>query len=162
MIQGIERILKASIIDKVPSVSSAAIVSSYHLYSVAKDIIKRWTNEVQEAVNQKRPSGSAFSSAASTYFTAGQSKQPQIIVSNSNISQYHAISLFYLIRQHDRMAVTKLVQQYSGSQQQQSGSFLSGGGKGKANSQTLRNPAAVCMLIRFACKIAQDDIGYKI
>lgn len=98
MIQGIERILKASIIDKVPSVSSAAIVSSYHLYSVAKDIIKRWTNEVQEAVNQKRPSGSAFSSAASTYFTAGQSKQPQIIVSNSNISQYHAISLFYLIR----------------------------------------------------------------
>lgn len=157
MIQGIERILKASIIDKVPSVSSAAIVSSYHLYNVAKDIIKRWTNEVQEAVNQKRPSRSAFSSAASTYFTAGQSKQPQIIVSNSNISQYHAISLFYLIRQHDRMAVTKLVQQYSGSQQ--NGGFLSGGGKGGSNSQTLRNPAAVCMLIRFACKIAQDDTG---
>jgi coatomer protein complex subunit gamma len=160
MIQGIERILKASIIDKVPSVSSAAIVSSYHLYNVAKDIIKRWTNEVQEAVNQKRPSRSAFSSTASTYFTAGQSKQPQIIVSNSNISQYHAISLFYLIRQHDRMAVTKLVQQYSGSQQ--NGGFLSGGGKGGSNSQTLRNPAAVCMLIRFTCKIAQDDTGYNI
>ncbi|KAK4511159.1 Non-specific serine/threonine protein kinase [Mucor velutinosus] len=143
MIQGIERILKASIVDKVPSVSSAAIVSSYHLYHVAKDIVKRWTNEVQEAVNQKKPSGR---SAAAIYFTAGQSKQPQPIVSNSNISQYHAISLFYLIRQHDKMAVTKTVQQYSGT-------------GGSNNSQTLRNPAAVCMLIRFAGKIVQDDAG---
>lgn len=146
MIQGIERILKASIVDKVPSVSSAAIVSSYHLYNVAKDIIKRWTNEVQEAVNQKKPSGR---SAAAIYFTAGQSKQPQTIISNSNISQYHAISLFYLIRQHDKMAVTKLVQQYSGT----------GGSNNNATSQTLRNTAAICMLIRFACKIVQDDAG---
>ncbi|CAO3648471.1 unnamed protein product [Mucor fragilis] len=146
MIQGIERILKASIVDKVPSVSSAAIVSSYHLYHVAKDIIKRWTNEVQEAVNQKKPSGR---SAAAIYFTAGQSKQPQPIIANSSISQYHAISLFYLIRQHDKMAVTKLVQHYSGT----------GGSSNNNSSQTLRNPAAVCMLIRFAGKIVQDDAG---
>ncbi|OAD06406.1 hypothetical protein MUCCIDRAFT_72417 [Mucor lusitanicus CBS 277.49] len=144
MIQGIERILKASIVDKVPSVSSAAIVSSYHLYHVAKDIIKRWTNEVQEAVNQKKPSGR---SAAAIYFTAGQAKQPQPIISSSSISQYHAISLFYLIRQHDKMAVTKLVQQYSGTTTTNS------------SQQTLRNPAAVCMLIRFAGKIVQDDAG---
>lgn len=147
MIQGIERILKASIVDKVPSVSSAAIVSSYHLYRVAKDIIKRWTNEVQEAVNQKKPSGR---SAAAIYFTAGQAKQPQPILSNSGISQYHAISLFYLIRQHDKMAVTKLVQQYSGT---------GGSANNNSNQQTLRNPAAVCMLIRFAGKIVQDDAG---
>ncbi|GAN07566.1 coatomer subunit gamma [Mucor ambiguus] len=147
MIQGIERILKASIVDKVPSVSSAAIVSSYHLYHVAKDIIKRWTNEVQEAVNQKKSSGR---SAAAIYFTAGQQKQPQPILSNSNISQYHAISLFYLIRQHDKMAVTKLVQQYSGT---------GGSNHNSSSSQALRNPAAVCMLIRFAGKIVQDDAG---
>ncbi|CAO3587907.1 unnamed protein product [Absidia cylindrospora] len=55
IIQGIERILKASIVDKNPSVSSAALVSSYHLFDVAKDIVRRWSNEVQEAVHAKLP-----------------------------------------------------------------------------------------------------------
>ncbi|KAG2201092.1 hypothetical protein INT47_010844 [Mucor saturninus] len=147
MIQGIERILKAAIVDKTPSVSSAALVSSYHLCDVAKDIVKRWANEVQEAI-QTKP---ASSFSASNYFTAGQnSSNQQVVISTSSINQYHAISLLYLIRQHDRMAITKLVANFSAKS---GGGFLGGG------SNTLKNPSAICMLIRFACKVMQDDPG---
>ncbi len=125
MIQGIERILKAAIVDKTPSVSSAALVSSYHLFDVAKDIIKRWSNEVQEAINTKSSGGLGFASAASSYFSSGsQNNQNQAIISTSNIHQYHAIGLLYLIRQHDRMAITKLVQTFSGTRS--TGGFLGG------------------------------------
>ncbi|KAI7862746.1 adaptin N terminal region-domain-containing protein [Spinellus fusiger] len=146
MIQGIERILKAAIVDKTPSMSSAALVSSYHLFHVSKDIIKRWSNEVQEAVHSKQASG--FTSAASSYIAnfSGANASPPI-VSNSNITQYHALGLLYLIRQHDRMAVAKLVQTFGGSR---SGSILGG-------TTPLKNPAAVCLLIRYACKVMEED-----
>ncbi|KAL1927483.1 hypothetical protein VTP01DRAFT_3720 [Rhizomucor pusillus] len=151
MIQGIERILKASIVDKTPSVSSAALVSSYHLFNVAKDIVRRWSNEVQEAVHTKS-SGSGFASAASSYMSSfgSSSSQSQVVISNSNCTQYHALGLLYLIRQHDRMAVAKLVQTFAGSR---SGGFMGGGGS------PLKNPAAVCLLIRYACKVMEDDPG---
>lgn len=142
MIQGIERILKASIIDKSPSVSSAALVSSYHLCNVAKDIIKRWTNEVQESI------GMNFST--SNYFTVGQKNNQHIVISTSHIHEYHAISLLYLIKQHDRMAITKLVANFSAKS---SNGFLSHA------SNTLKNPLAICMLIRFASKVMQEDPG---
>jgi coatomer protein complex subunit gamma len=151
MIQGIERILKASIVDKNPSVSSAALVSSYHLFDVAKDIVRRWSNEVQEAVHAKS-TGSGLSSAAS-YMSSfgGQANNAPVVISNSNITQYHALGLLYAIRQHDRMAVAKLVQTFSGSRG--GGGFLGGGGGGSA----LKNPAAVCLLIRYACKVMEED-----
>ncbi|KAG1221365.1 hypothetical protein G6F35_006041 [Rhizopus arrhizus] len=152
MIQGIERILKAAIVDKTPSVSSAALVSSYHLFNASKDIIKRWSNEVQEAVNTKSSGGLGFASAASSYFGSGsQGSQNQTVISTSDIYQYHAIGLLYLIRQQDRMAVTKLVQTFSGTRS--AGGFLSGG----SSTNVLKNPSAVCMLIRFASKVIEDD-----
>jgi coatomer protein complex subunit gamma len=153
MIQGIERILKAAIVDKTPSVSSAALVSSYHLFDVARDIIRRWSNEVQEAINTK-PSGGLSFASASSYFSSGSSNQNQIVISTSNIHQYHAIGLLYLIRQHDRMAIAKLVQNFSGARS--SGGFLGGG----SSSNVLKNPSAVCMLIRFASKVMEDDPRY--
>ncbi|KAI8391211.1 adaptin N terminal region-domain-containing protein [Radiomyces spectabilis] len=148
MIQGIERILKASIVDKTPSVSSAALVSSYHLYGVAKDIVRRWSNEVQEAVHAKSSSG--FASAASSYMSSfgGAADKSNVVISASNITQYHALGLLYQIRQHDRMAVAKLVQAFAGGR---SGGILGGGGS------PLKNPAAVCLLIRYACKVMEDD-----
>lgn len=149
MIQGIERILKASIVDKNPSVSSAALVSSYHLFNVAKDIVRRWSNEVQEAANPKS-SGSGFSSAASymSSFGGAAGNQSQVVISTSNCTQYHALGLLYLIRERDRMAVAKLVQTFAGSR---SGGMFGGGGS------PLKNPAAVCLLIRYACKVMEDD-----
>ncbi|KAJ3045274.1 Coatomer subunit gamma-2 [Rhizophlyctis rosea] len=108
MLQGIERFLKQAIVDKNPSVSSAALVSALHLFNGNKEAVKRWANEVQEAINSK-----------------------------GMITQYHALGLMYQIRQHDRMAVIKLVQNYSRG--------------------ALRSPLAHCMLIRYACKIMDEE-----
>ncbi len=58
--------------------------------------------------------------------------------------QYHALGLLYLIREKDRMAVTKMIQQFGGS------------GKG-GSAGVLRNPMAICMLIRYASKVMEED-----
>ncbi|KAI8822184.1 adaptin N terminal region-domain-containing protein [Fimicolochytrium jonesii] len=108
MLQAIERFIKQTIVDKNPSVSSAALVSSMHLFNANKEVVRRWANEVQEAMNNR-----------------------------GSMTQYHAVGLLYQIRQHDRMAVIKLVQNYSRA--------------------SLRSPLAYCMLIRFACKIMEDE-----
>ncbi|XP_071442422.1 coatomer subunit gamma [Hetaerina americana] len=80
MLQAIERYMKQAIVDRNPGVSSAALVSSLHLTRVAGDVVKRWVNEAQEAVN-----------------------------SDSVMVQYHALGVLYHIRKSDRLAVTKLV-----------------------------------------------------
>ena len=56
MAQGVERFFKAAIVDKNTSISSAALVSAYHLFPSAKDVVKRWVNEAQEAVSGKSSS----------------------------------------------------------------------------------------------------------
>jgi coatomer protein complex subunit gamma len=56
--------------------------------------------------------------------------------------QYHALGLLYVMREKDRMAITKMVQQ------------LGAGGKG---ASVIRNPMAICMLIRFARKVMDED-----
>ncbi|KAF8542222.1 putative coatomer subunit gamma [Trichophaea hybrida] len=130
-VQAIERLLKTAIVDKTPSVSSAALVSSYHLLPTARDVVRRWANETQEAVlSGSKSSGFSlgFGSSAST---------PQ----GSGMTQYHAIGLLYQMRAHDRMALVKMVQQFSGGQ--------------------VKNPAAVIMLVRLAAKIADDDQGLR-
>lgn len=149
MVQTVERFFKAAIVDRNPSISSAALVSSYHLFPISKDVIRRWVNEAQEAVNAK--SSSSFfnvSNSASSYLSFGGSSQPstpgyQAIPSTSYITQYHALGLLYVIRQQDRMAITKMIQQL-------------GGGKSGAGT-TLKNAMALCMLIRYAGKIMEED-----
>jgi len=76
----IDRYFKQSIVEKDPHVASSALVSSIHLLKVSPEIVKRWVNEVQEAINNK-----------------------------ANMVQYHAIALLHRIKQHDRLAVTKAV-----------------------------------------------------
>ncbi|KAL5495064.1 SEC21 [Sanghuangporus weigelae] len=148
MAQGVERFFKAAIVDRNPSIASAALVSSYHLFPSAKDVVKRWANEVQEAVNAKS-SSSLFGSSigSSSYLGFGSSSQQssahQPIPSTSYITQYHALGLLYLIRQQDRMAVTKMIQQL-------------GGGKSGAGT-SLKNAMALCMLIRYAAKVIDED-----
>ncbi|KLO11312.1 coatomer subunit gamma [Schizopora paradoxa] len=148
MAQGVERFFKAAIVDRNPSISSAALVSSYHLFPAAKDVVKRWANEAQEAVNAKSTSSFFGSgSSGSGYLGFGASSQANNtnlpITSSSYITQYHALGLLYLIRQQDRMAITKMIQQL-------------GGGKSGAGS-TLKNAMALCMLIRYAAKVVEED-----
>lgn len=151
MAQGVERFFKAAIVDRNPSISSAALVSSYHLFPLAKDVVKRWVNEAQEAVNAKASSSFFGGSSSGGYLGFGASSSssqsgPQTVPSTSYITQYHALGLLYLIRQHDRMAVTKMIQQL-------------GGGK-TTSSAVLKNPMALCMLIRYAAKIIEEDPKY--
>ncbi|SCV71073.1 BQ2448_3835 [Microbotryum intermedium] len=135
MIVGVERFFKAAIVDRNSSIASAALVSAYHLHPVARDVVKRWANEAQEAINNKGSSGSGgYGGSAQAGYQAVQSA--------SAITQYHALGLLYLIRQGDRMATIKMIQQLSGS-------------KGMGGS--LRSPYAICMLIRFAAKVMEED-----
>uniref|UniRef100_A0A7N0SZW2 Coatomer subunit gamma n=1 Tax=Kalanchoe fedtschenkoi TaxID=63787 RepID=A0A7N0SZW2_KALFE len=76
----IERYLKQAIVDKNPVVASAAIVSGIHLLQTNPEIVKRWSNEVQEAIQ-----------------------------SRAALVQFHALALLHQIRQNDRLAVSKLV-----------------------------------------------------
>ncbi|KAF8755867.1 Coatomer subunit delta [Rhizoctonia solani] len=128
MVQGVERFFKAAIVDKAPSIATAALVSSYHLFPVSKDVIKRWVNEAQEALNTK-PTSSYFNPISSSgWGSRSQPDQQQVLPSTTF---------------QDRMAVTKMIQQF-------------GGGKGGA-SGTLKNPMALCMLVRYAAKIMEED-----
>ena len=148
MVQGVERFFKAAIVDRTPSISSAALVSSYHLFPAAKDVVKRWVNEAQEAVNAKSSSSFFGATSSSSYLGFGSSSSSSNsgyspMPSTSFITQYHALGLLYLIRQQDRMAVTKMIQQL-------------GGGKSGAGT-VLKNPMALCMLIRYASKVMEED-----
>ncbi|GME83671.1 unnamed protein product [Ambrosiozyma monospora] len=102
-IQAAERTLKNSVVDRNQSVSSAALVSSYHLLPVAKDIVKRWTNETQEAISATK----SFPQQHSTNEYYGNYRLP-----NSTYAyQYHALGLLYQLRNHDKMALMKMIQQ---------------------------------------------------
>ncbi|EFO21327.1 coatomer gamma subunit [Loa loa] len=86
MLQAIERYMKQAIVDRNSAVASAALVSSFHLLRKNPEVVRRWANEVQEAVS-----------------------------SDSNMVQFHALGLLYHIRSGDRLAVNKLVQKWSKS-----------------------------------------------
>ena len=134
--QAIERPIKTAIVDKNPSVSSAALVSSYHLLPIARDIVKRWQSETQEAASSSKSSG-GFSLGFST---SGSSHALQPSTHHTN--QYHAIGLLYQMRSHDRMALVKMVQQY--------------GAPG-----AVKSPAGLVLLVRIAAKLIEDDAGLR-
>jgi len=87
MLGAIERYVKQAVVDSSGQVSSAALVSSLHLFEAASEnatVVKRWISEVQEA-----------------------SSSPNQMV------QFHAMQLLYKIKSSDRLGVSKLVQQFS-------------------------------------------------
>ncbi|KAH8232158.1 hypothetical protein KR032_000746 [Drosophila birchii] len=108
MLQAVERYMKQCIVDKNAAVSCAALVSSLRLASTSGDVVKRWANEAQEAMN-----------------------------SDNIMVQYHALGLLYHIRKSDRLAVSKLVN--------------------KLTRGSMKSPYAVCMLIRIACKLIEEE-----
>eukprot|EP00879_Flechtneria_rotunda_P030633 GHRR01033294.1.p1 GENE.GHRR01033294.1~~GHRR01033294.1.p1 ORF type:complete len:577 (+),score=217.98 GHRR01033294.1:1477-3207(+) len=78
----IERYLKQAVVDKSPVVAASVLVSALHLIQNNSEIIKRWVNEVQEAVQSKH-----------------------------SMVQFHAVALLHALRATDRLAVSKLVSQ---------------------------------------------------
>ncbi|KAK9479463.1 adaptin N terminal region-domain-containing protein [Lipomyces japonicus] len=132
-IQAIERLIKNAIVDKNPIVSSAALISSYHLLPVSRDVVRRWANETQDTVlAQKSLPSSAYGGAGGALAGFGGP-------ASSFISQYHALGLLYQLRAHDRMALVKMIQQLSNA------------------GSALKSPAATVMLIRFVSRVLDDD-----
>ncbi|KAL2209207.1 coatomer subunit gamma-2 [Sarocladium strictum] len=133
-VQSIERVMKTAIVDKNPSVSSAALVSSYHLLPIARDVVRRWQSETQEAAASTKSSGG---------FSLGfSSSGGQVPMNNSTMTQYHAVGLLYQMRSHDRMALVKMVQQF-----------------GAAGA--VKSPAALVMLVRLAAQLAEEDASLR-
>ncbi|WEW60558.1 coatomer subunit gamma [Emydomyces testavorans] len=130
-VQGIERLIKTAIVDKNTSVASAALVSSYHLLPIAKDVVRRWQSETQEAAAGGRQSTSFLG------FSSGSHHAPAMSQTNY-MTQYHAVGLLYQMRAHDKMALVKMVQQY-----------------GAAGA--VKSPAAIVLLVRLAAKLAEED-----
>jgi len=108
MVQAIERYLKQEIVDRNPVVASSALVSAQQLIAYNKgDVVRRWVNEVTQALEHRSP-----------------------------MVQYHALALLYQIKQHDRLAVTRLVQ-------------------GLARSGA-RSPMATILLVRYVARLITD------
>lgn len=122
--------MKTAIVDKNPSVASAALVSSYHLLPIAKDVVKRWQSETQEAAASSKSGGFSLGFSSST--------GGNMPVNNSTMTQYHAVGLLYQMRMHDRMALVKMVQQF--------------GAPG-----AVKSPAALVLLVRLAAQLAEED-----
>jgi len=112
MLGAIERYVKQAIVDSSGQVSSSALVSAVHLFQSSPEcaaVVRRWISETQEACS-----------------------------SPNEIVQFHAMQLLYQIKSHDRLGVSKLVQQFS-------------------TRNTLRSPLALVLLVRYTAKLINDE-----
>jgi len=80
MLGTIERHLKQALVDKNAFVAASALVSGIQLIRVNAEVVKRWVNEVQTALQ-----------------------------SDNQTVQYHALALLHMIKKQDRLAVSKIV-----------------------------------------------------
>ena len=110
MLSAIERYVKQAIVDRNHLVASSALVSAQRLMRTAPEVVRRWVNEVQEATN-----------------------------SPSEMVQFHALALLYQLKQHDKLAISKLVAQLTRS--------------------NLRSAPANCLLIRYIARLLHDDVS---
>jgi coatomer protein complex subunit gamma len=112
MLGAIERYVKQAVVDSSGQVASSALVSASHLFKKSPEcaaVVKRWISETTEAA-----------------------------ASNNDMVQFHAMQLLYQIKSHDRLGVSKLVQQYS-------------------ERNSLKSPLAIVLLIRYASKLLHDE-----
>lgn len=128
-----ERLFRNCLVDKNPIVSSAALISSYNLLPIAKDVVKRFTNETLETI-QSYKQFPANQFLLHEYYGASTTNLP----SNSYMYQYHALGLLYQLRNHDKMSLMKLITSlHEGS--------------------SLKNSLSIIELIRFINKVLLDD-----
>lgn len=80
MVGQIERFLKQSVVDKNPFIVGSTLVSAQHLLKTNADIIKRWSNEIAESLNNP-----------------------------SRMVQYHGLALTYHTKKHDKLAISKVM-----------------------------------------------------
>ena len=131
-----------------PVVASAVLVSAYHLLQWNVEIVKRWSNEIQEAVQSKAgmvqvgiirtfPSSDVSSSSySSVRLHHDGGCRPASLAKPSTrraVAQFHAVALLHGLRSQDRLAVSKLVT-----------SLVRG---------SVRSPLAQCLLVRYVAQV---------
>jgi len=87
MVANIERFLKQSVVDRNPLVVTAALVAGAQFLKTAPEVIKRWTAELQQALESPYP-----------------------------LVQFHALSLIYRTKMADRVGFLKVLAQCSQTQ----------------------------------------------
>jgi coatomer protein complex subunit gamma len=81
MVTQIDRFLQQAIVNQNPFIVVSTLVAAQHiLYKGGLDTVKRWVNEIQEALS-----------------------------SRSLMVQYHALALMYNVKKSDRLAINKMV-----------------------------------------------------
>lgn len=128
-----ERLFRNCLVDKNPIVSSAALISSYNLLPIAKDVVKRFTNETLETL-QSYKLFPANQFQLHEFYGGSTTNLP----ANSYMYQYHALGLLYQLRNHDKMALMKLI------------TLL-------AEGSSLKNLLSIIQLIRYINKVLVDD-----
>lgn len=128
-----ERLFKNCLVDKNPIVSSAALTSCYNLLPIAKDVVKRFTNETLETI-QSYKQFPADQFLLHEYYGTSTTNLP----SNSYMYQYHALGLLYQLRNHDKMSLMKLITSLS-------------------EGSALKNSLSIIQLIRYINKVLVDD-----
>ncbi|QPG74778.1 hypothetical protein FOA43_002112 [Brettanomyces nanus] len=131
-IHAAERAMRNCIVDSNQAVCSAALVSTYHMLPVARDVVRRWANEAQEAISASK---TLVRSPYTTHDNFGASARlPQ----STYFHQYHALGLLYHLKKQDRMAMLKLIQQLT-------------------SRQSLQSSFAVLQLVRYVASMLQED-----
>lgn len=130
MLGSIDRYIKQAIVDRNPLVSSSALVSGMNLFKKSPEIIRKWVNEVQEALN-----------------------------SPHEMVQYHALSLLYSIKKHDKLAVSKVINASLLIQSLSLTPMLLNQLVSTLSRSGLRSPLAMCLLIRYTSKLLQEDLS---
>lgn len=133
-INAAERLFKNSIVDTNQSISSSALVSSYHMLPIAKDVVKRWVNEVQECITANK---SFITSTHAQHEQIGYGRVP----SSTFMYQYHALSLLYEFKNGDKMSLIKMIQQLN-------------------ERKTLNSSLAQVQMIRFVERLIHSDASF--
>lgn len=128
-----ERLFRNCLVDKNPIVSSAALISSYNLLPVAKDVVKRFSNEAMETVNSYKQFPSNQFQLHEYYGTSTTN-----LPSNSYMYQYHALGLLYQLKCHDKMSMMKLITSLH-------------------EGLSLKNSLSIIQLIRYINRVLGDD-----
>jgi len=109
MVGQMERFLKQALVDKNPFIMASTLCAGQHLFQTAPDVIKRWLAEIQEALNNK-----------------------------ARMVQYHALALLYRVKQHDKLAISKVATALA------------------RNGQINGSPMAQCLHIRIVFTLLQS------
>jgi len=112
MVAQMERFLKQALVDKNPFIMASTLCAGQNMFKIAPDVIRRWLAEIQEALNSK-----------------------------SRMVQYHALALLYRVKQHDKLAISKVVTALARSQ------------------QTSHSPMAQCLHIRLTANVLATTPG---